>query len=352
MKLIIHATNVHQGGGESLLRSLANVVSHDKDIVFLLDERMRFSGTLSSFQIRKAKPNVFSRLLAEWWLRKNVGTSDVVICFGNLPPLFRLSGYVAVFLQNRYLIDDLNLNGFPIRTRLRLMIERFWFLTKMSNVNEFVVQTPSMKRLLALHTKKNVYVLPFMASYNNYSQTAQCETEEGLASFDFLYVASGEPHKNHRGLIEAWRELAAQGLFPTLKLTLDKSVFPELCEWIEHMVTLYNLNVENSGKIPCEKIFRLYKAAGALIYPSMFESFGLPLLEASQVGLPILASELDYVRDVITPDQTFDPRSAVSIARAVKRHLGLPDSLVSVQDTGIFVQNILTRASQSGTPNI
>ena len=42
---------------------------------------------------------------------------------------------------------------------------------------------------------------------------------------------------------------------------------------------------------------------------NFFESFGLPLLEASSIDLPIIASESDYVRDVCEPAQTFDPNS-------------------------------------------
>jgi glycosyltransferase involved in cell wall biosynthesis len=59
-----------------------------------------------------------------------------------------------------------------------------------------------------------------------------------------------------------------------------------------------------------------------LIYPSLFESFGLPLLEARQAGLPIIAAELDYVRDIVEPVVSFDPESALSIARAVMRYQG------------------------------
>ena len=71
-----------------------------------------------------------------------------------------------------------------------------------------------------------------------------------------------------------------------------------------------------------------------MIYPSLFESFGLPLVEAQSFGLPVLAAERDYVRDVITPAESFDPESAVSIARAVMRHLSLTQSqtLISVSE--------------------
>ena len=85
----------------------------------------------------------------------------------------------------------------------------------------------------------------------------------------------------------------------------------------------------------------LYKNSRALIYPSTLESFGLPLLEAATCGLPVLASELDYVRDIVSPAVTFDAGSAVSIARAVRRFLGCPESPMPVMTASGFLERIL-----------
>jgi glycosyltransferase involved in cell wall biosynthesis len=87
----------------------------------------------------------------------------------------------------------------------------------------------------------------------------------------------------------------------------------------------------------------MYNQVGALIYPSTFESFGLPLIEARQAGLPVLASELDYVRDILDPEQVFDPESAISIARAVKRFIAIDEPPLSLQDAAGFIKHILER---------
>jgi glycosyltransferase involved in cell wall biosynthesis len=73
------------------------------------------------------------------------------------------------------------------------------------------------------------------------------------------------------------------------------------------------------------------------------ESLGLPLIEARREGLPVLAAELDYVRDVIDPDEAFDPYSKISIARAVKRFLGLDESELPLQGAKGFIRQFLTR---------
>ena len=67
----------------------------------------------------------------------------------------------------------------------------------------------------------------------------------------------------------------------------------------------------------------MYPKSKAIIFTSNYESFGIPLIEAKYFDLPVLAGELDYVRDLIDPIQTFDPNSSISIYRAVKRFLNL-----------------------------
>lgn len=342
--LFIHATNVHQGGGRALLEAIINALPSGMKSILSLDKRMPLTKSMAQeVHVKRVEPTIVQRWVAERWLTKHVALGDVVLCFGNLPPLFRLCGHVVVFVQNRYLVDDVKLDGFSLKTRLRLRVERRWLLRRMANVDEFVVQTPSMKRLLDVLTqgKIPVSVLPFMANHDGYFRRVQLLEKKKEKDFDFLYVASGEPHKNHRQLIEAWCLLAKEGVFPSLKLTLDEVHFAALCCWIEQKVEQYQLNVENAGSLPHEHIKQLYSHTGALIYPSTFESFGLPLIEARQAGLPVLASELDYVRDVLDPEQTFDPESAVSMARAVKRFMGIEEQSLPLQDAAGFVIHIL-----------
>jgi glycosyltransferase involved in cell wall biosynthesis len=106
------------------------------------------------------------------------------------------------------------------------------------------------------------------------------------------------------------------------------------------------LNVTNVGIISAQELERVYKQSLALIYPSEFESLGLPLIEARCAGLPILASERDYVRDAVDPEETFDPGSPVSIARAVKRFLGIPEKPLPVMDPREYLSKIYEIARQ------
>ena len=342
-RMFIHATNVHQGGGRALLGALLKAHTGSYAKFALLDSRMLLpEGMPDGVQIKRVKPSLIERLKAERWLADNVRPEDVVLCFGNLPPLFKLSGRTVVFIQNRYLIDDVGLDDFPLKIRARLGMERLWLASKIGNADEFVVQTPTMKSLLErrVQGKKPVRILPFMTGPDGYARSGSPAAVQARENFDFLYVATGEPHKNHRRLFEAWRLLAGDGLFPSLRLTLDEHRFPALCRDIDEL-RQQGLKLTNMGTLPHNDVLALYKTVDALIYPSTFESFGLPLIEARQSGLPVLAPELDYVRDVLDPEQTFDAGSAQSIARAVKRFMGQEEPSLPLQDAAAFIKGVL-----------
>lgn len=346
-RLLLHATNVHQGGGKALLTAILSAIPKTTQSLAQLDKRMVVSTSISeNLKVEFVEPTIMQRLRAEWWLALNSRPRDVILCFGNLPPLFKLSGRVQVFLQNRYLIDDVPLSSFPLKTRIRLWMERIWLAARMANVDAFLVQTPSMQRLLETRTKSKVpvHVLPFMPNTANYVRRILKHEADGNSDVEFAYVASGEPHKNHRTLVSAWCLLAKEQLYPSLKLTLDRRTFPELCDWVEQQIALHQLKISNLGSLSHGEIKQLYSHVDAMIYPSTFESFGLPLIEARQAGLPILASELDYVRDLIDPEESFDPESPVSIARAVKRFMLGDEAPLSLHNAKDFLGHILKKA--------
>lgn len=348
-KLFIHASNVHQGGGKLLLTSILRALPSQVESVLSLDIRMPVEGTMAqNLPIRTVAPTILSRFLSELWLAKNVRVGDTVLCFGNLPPMFRVRGKAVVFVQNRYLVESLGLAGFPFKTRFRLFAERCWLHWRITNADVLIVQTPTMKKSLELLSRGRVpiRIMPFTAESATYFKPEVRPVQHVEKEIDFLYVASGEPHKNHRRLIEAWCLLARDGIFPALKLTLDSNNFVELCAWITEQTNQYGIRVTNA-EVPHEQMSDLYSKVSALIYPSTMESFGLPLIEARQAGVAIVASELDYVRDVADPAETFDPHSAMSIARAVKRFLGIDRSPLLLRDAGEFIKGVLETSSVS-----
>lgn len=336
--VILYAPNVHTGGGLMLLRSLLLNGPEAMPLTAFLDERARNQLVLPpKAQVTWVAPRLGSRLAAEWGLHRAAATEGRVLCFHGLPPLLPCAAKVTVFLQNRlYVQPDLN-GGYKWKTRLRLTAERLLSRAFKHRVALYLVQTPTMRQSVLTWLGEDlsgrvpqVQVLPFVATL-----PAKIHNVCTSPAWDFVYVADGEAHKNHAALLAAWELLAQEGIRPKLALTLGERD-TALAKHIASTSKRLDLQIFNCGHLPHDEVVAMYASARALVFPSDTESFGLPLIEAAHMGLPIVASELDYVRDVCTPVQTFNPRSPVSIARAVKRFLALPESPLPLSSASDF----------------
>lgn len=330
--LIIQASNIHTGGGATLLNTLLHAL-HPSDIPATVFHDARFVWKKKSANLKfiPVKPTLIDRLRTEWQLLQLATAADTVLFFGNLPPLFPVKGKCILFFQNILLLQPVRLD-FSTQTIIKQVLEKLWLSLTLKNVQRVIVQSSTVQDMM-ISAFKDVKpeVLPF-------AEMEKVTTVEKKV-YDFVYVSSGDPHKNHLKLLEAWERLASAELFPTLMLTISDA-YPELLATI---LTLQKngLNIHNEKYLNHAGVLKLYSQSKCLIFPSVAESFGLPLLEAKDASLPILASELDYVRDVVIPVETFDPSSSRSIERAVLRFLKSdtadPQTIFSADD---FIQSI------------
>ena len=124
MRLIVHAPNVHQGGGRALLLALLAAGARRGALRAILDARLGLPDEdIAHLVVHRTRPSVLGRLSAERVLVSLAGPSDIVLCFGNLPPLLRVHGRVVLFLQNRYFLRARVVSGFGLATRARIALE-------------------------------------------------------------------------------------------------------------------------------------------------------------------------------------------------------------------------------------
>lgn len=280
------------------------------------------------------KPSLWGRLKAEWYLRRQVSSSDLVLCFGNLPTIFASRGKVVVYVQNRYVIGGVPTTGLPSKLRLRIAIERLWVRTFLRDA-QIVVQTADMARRVQEALGRPAGVMPFAAGL------PRVPSADDHRDYDYTCIASGEAHKNHRRLVEALEIMAYRGFHPSLCLTLNKHRDGELWDWVIARTQSGGLSItmeDVSGPVAAAG---LLARSRTLIFPSLFESFGLPLIEAQEAGFPVIASERDFVRDVAAPAGTFDPESAISVARAVMRHQNFAEAPFEVLKPADFLDRML-----------
>jgi hypothetical protein len=132
-----------------------------------------------------------------------------------------------------------------------------------------------------------------------------------------FYPANMWPHKNHRLLLLALHRLR-QMHHLTLPLVLTGD---ELGEWgnLEALARHFRLQeqIHYLGYVPADEVPGLYRGAAMLLYPSLFEGFGIPLVEAMTLGCPIAAANTASIPEVVGEAALlFDPRQPDSIATA------------------------------------
>jgi glycosyltransferase involved in cell wall biosynthesis len=131
-----------------------------------------------------------------------------------------------------------------------------------------------------------------------------------------LCVSTLHPHKNLDRLIRAY---ARQKRGWRLVIAGMRGFFAETLDAL-----IRHLGVEDSvqltGWIPREDLLRLYARAQAFVYPSTFEGFGMPVLEAMAAGIPVACSDIGPLREVAgSAALPFDPLSEDAIAAALGR---------------------------------
>jgi glycosyltransferase involved in cell wall biosynthesis len=133
-----------------------------------------------------------------------------------------------------------------------------------------------------------------------------------------LYPARGWPHKNHATLFEAFSLLRAQD--PTLRLVLTGGGL--------HGLGAVPAGVEVRGLVGRGELRELYRTAAVLVFPSLYEGFGLPPVEAMASGCPVAASRAGPIPEICADAAVlFDAHDPASIAAGVQEALARSDEL-------------------------
>ena len=118
-----------------------------------------------------------------------------------------------------------------------------------------------------------------------------------------LYPANAWPHKNHERLFEAMALLRRDHRDLRLVLTGEHADAPDF--------------VDVRGRVSQDELVDLYRRASALVFPSLYEGYGQPVLEALACACPVACSDLPPLREVAADMAVyFDPLDPESIASA------------------------------------
>lgn len=230
-------------------------------------------------------------------------------------------------------IHDLTLSFFPGKKMTSWLPRLAYQLTLKKALTK-------AKKIIAVseHTKKDLkqlfHILPekieviyegVNAGFHKTGVEDQKTIQETLKKYGIrepylLYTGVWRSHKNLPKLIEAFHVIKNDyGFDGSLVITgrTDPLYEPELKQ------KTFSLRLENdtvfTGLVPDKELVLLYNGALAYVFPSLYEGFGLPLLEAMQCGVPVVAANSSSIPEICGENNAvfFDPHSSKDMAQKI-----------------------------------
>jgi alpha-1,3-rhamnosyl/mannosyltransferase len=205
------------------------------------------------------------------------------------------------------------------RGRLPLMAKRATMI---------ITDTDSVRREVHehLHIPLEKIVTVSLAPRETFRRLESGQTDEvrkafGLDGEFLLYVGTIEPRKNPWKLVAAFSQVSQKR--KTLKLVLAGIrgwLVDDFMKALDHSAAKQNVIV--TGYLDDEQLCALYSSCSLFVYPSLYEGFGLPPLEAMACGAPVLASKIPSIAEVVgTAARLIDPLDVDQIARTIEELL-------------------------------
>lgn len=156
--------------------------------------------------------------------------------------------------------------------------------------------------------------------YQPGTQTQREESQQKWAEGQpfFLYVGSLHARKNILGLLKGYENYASQSTKPLTLCIAGANMWSagEEHQFLQSMK--HKAGVKFLGRASEDDLESLYHGAHALILPSFFEGFGVPIVEAQQAGVPVICSQTTSMPEVAGDAALFiDPHKHTSISKAM-----------------------------------
>jgi glycosyltransferase involved in cell wall biosynthesis len=141
----------------------------------------------------------------------------------------------------------------------------------------------------------------------------------GLPDRYFFYPANFWPHKNHSRLLDALASLRNRGMAGLSLVLCGAGLDDRSAAGLKEKLAAAE-GVKMLGYLPREDLPAVYAGADFMVYPSLFEGFGIPLIEAMAMGCPVAASNAASVPEVVgDAGLIFAPMDTEAMATAISR---------------------------------
>jgi len=349
------------GGAESyyvdLIKYLQVVDSKNEYVLFMRNPYRDLLPVANNFSVKLVTHSRLSLLISKFL--KKVMKIDIqqmvinnqhcdilhfpfqVVNFSSLRPKVIST---AIDIQEEYYPENFSPEDLASRKRLhKISVERSDYLI---SISDFTRDTYIKKYGLSKSKISTVHL-----SYNEalYSTRSKKSTLD-LPKQYFYYPAATWPHKNHSRLIRSFAVFFKKHPDYSLVLSgIKKHNSDDLKALIDE------LGVDDSviilGYVSRDSLPELYRRSVAMVFPSLFEGFGIPVLEAMACGTPVICSNTSSLPEVGgNAAMYFDPTKSQAIADAMERVAGDEQLREKMKKAGLKQANIFSaRKTAAGT---
>lgn len=308
-KIVVSGVNIRKGGTLTVMRDClswlsSSVLKERYEIIAIVHDRNLFPyPDISYIEYPDSVKSWFRRLHYEYIefnkLSKSLENVELWFSMHDTSPKVKARAKM-VYCQTAYPFYKFRWHDFLMDYKIPLfsIFTRFVYQYNSSSTDRFIVQqkwfTQGLSQMIRQPLSKFTLFPPhFSNPFRNIHYTS--ETKNNIPVF--FFPSTPDCHKNFESLLEACRILEAKigrNKFKTI-ITIrgDENRY---AEWLKKRWGDVS-SVEFAGFLTKDRLYATYVAADCLIFPSLIESWGLPISEFLPLGKPMILSNLPYAHE-------------------------------------------------------
>lgn len=297
--IVVNATALEHSGGLTILKQFVNAIPLDGfEYLVFIGSKVAIACTQSNVRLVPVDnvKSLYKRFLWDAWGIKNWLREHKIRPYASLS--LQNTNFRTGYAIPNYVYYHQSIPFFPQKWSFFRKEERtLWFYKCvypffvrlfLNERTQVFVQLNFIKARFARRFSVEEHRIHVISPTVNVCRENSAVTKLSAHTINLFYPATLHFYKNHSVVINALRQLAGDKF--ALYLTCNEGAFAMQVEGVQ---------VVCAGKLSRGQMQGMYKAADALVFPSYIETYGLPLLEAAWVGLPVLAADLPYAREVL-----------------------------------------------------
>ncbi|MCF6276851.1 MAG: glycosyltransferase family 4 protein [Candidatus Magasanikbacteria bacterium] len=317
---------------QKLLENLVEIDSENEYVIFLKED---------NFNLFETKNPKFKKVLADihWYgkgeqllfpkIIKKEGVDLMHFPHWNVPLFYRAPFVVT--------IHDLILLHYPNRRAstlnpvlyfLKYIFFRIILWHATNNSKKIITVSKFVKNDLikTSKVKQEKIVVTYEASLEKIGGADKSVLEKYNITKPFvMYVGNAFPHKNLEMLVKSWKFFIEKYSKNYQLVLVGKENY--FYKRLQKEVEKYNdknlsESIKITGFVPDEELSQLYKKCGLYVFPSLYEGFGIPPLEAMQYGVPVVSSDRSCMPEILEDAANyFDPENYQEMAKVIYKNL-------------------------------